>query len=82
MIGPDDGIPRNYEGNFAGTPVFMGCSDRDPHIPKERFLETASLLEQLGATVTAQLYPNMPHTIVQEEITVAQQLFDTNPLKA
>jgi predicted esterase len=82
MIGPDDGTSRNYAGNFAGTPVLMGCSDRDPHIPKERFLETASLLEQLGANVTAQLYPNMPHTIVQEEITVAQQLFEVNPLKA
>jgi len=79
MIGPDGGTLRNYEGNFAGTPVFMGCSDRDPHIPKERFLETASLLERLGANVTAQLYPNMPHTIVQEEITAAQQLFDAAP---
>lgn len=75
VIGPD-GTARDYTGNFAGTPVFMGCSDIDPHIPKARFLETAELYERLGASVTSRLYPNMPHTIVQDEIAAAVQLFD------
>ena len=35
LIGPP-GTPRNYSGSFDGTPVFLGCSDRDPHIPLER----------------------------------------------
>jgi predicted esterase len=75
VVGPDH-TPRNYEGNFAETPVFMGCSDIDPHIPKARFLETSALYERLGASVTAKLYPNMPHTIVEDEIAVARQLFE------
>ena len=75
VIGPD-GTPRNYAGNFAETPVFMGCSDVDPHIPKARFLETAEIYRQLGAKVTTRLYPNMPHTIVEDEIAAARQLFD------
>ncbi|MCU0427312.1 MAG: dienelactone hydrolase family protein [Candidatus Kapabacteria bacterium] len=74
VIGPE-GTPRDYAGNFAGTPVFMGCSDRDPHIPKARFLETVELFSEMGAAVAAQLYPNMPHTIIQDEITQAQELF-------
>lgn len=77
VIGPE-GTPRHYAGNFVGTPVFMGCSDRDPHIPKSRFLETAELYKQLGANVTAKLYPNMPHTIVQDEVQAAQALFRTS----
>ncbi len=75
VVGPDH-TPRNYEGNFAETLVFMGCSDIDPHIPKARFLETSALYERLGANVTAKLYPNMPHTIVEDEIAVARQLFE------
>jgi predicted esterase len=77
VVGPS-GTPRDYAGNFAQTPVFMGCSDIDPHIPKARFLETAALYSRLGASVTAQLYPNMPHTIVQEEIMAAVRLFDAD----
>ena len=35
LIGPP-GTPRNYPGSLDGTPVFLGCSDIDPHIPLER----------------------------------------------
>src|SRR6476661_4780781 len=38
LIGPD-GTPRDYPGGFSGTPVFLGCSDVDFHIPKERVEE-------------------------------------------
>jgi phospholipase/carboxylesterase len=67
LIGPD-GTPRDYPGSFAGTPVFLGCSDRDPHIPKERVQQSAEVLRRLGADVTMRLYPNMGHMVNQDEI--------------
>lgn len=67
LIGPP-GTPRDYSGSLAGTPVFLGCSDIDPHIPKERVLESAEVLRTLGGEVTAILYPNLPHTINRDEI--------------
>lgn len=73
LIGPD-GTPRNYEGSLEGTPVFLGCSDVDFHIPKERVLHTAEVLRGLGGEVTARLYPNMGHTVVQDEIEFVRGL--------
>jgi len=67
LIGPD-GTPRDYPGSFAGTPVFLGCSDRDFHIPKERVQLSAEVLRRLDADVTMRLYPNMGHTVNQDEI--------------
>jgi len=67
LIGPD-GTPRDYPGSFAGTPVFLGCSDRDPHIPKERVQQSAEVLQRLGADVTMRLYPNMGHMVNQDEV--------------
>src|SRR3972149_4496758 len=61
LIGPDD-TPRKYAGSLAGTPVFLGCSDVDFHVPKERVQDTAEVLRLLGGTVTERLYPNMEHT--------------------
>lgn len=67
LIGPDD-TPRNYPGSFDGTPVFLGCSDVDSHIPAERVRETARVLEKMGAVVTVQLYPAMGHTVNDDEV--------------
>ena len=67
LIGPD-GTPRNYPGSLAGTPVFLGCSDVDFHVPKERVDETAEVMRKLGGEVTERLYPNMDHTVNQDEI--------------
>ena len=47
LIGPDD-TPRDYSGSLAGTPIFLGCSDRDPHIPVKRVNESATILSALG----------------------------------
>jgi predicted esterase len=77
VIGPEGTLRNaagNYVGTFAETPVFLGCSDRDPHIPKERFVETAELYRSLGASVDARLYPNMPHTIIDDELQTIQQM--------
>lgn len=73
LIGPD-GTPRNYPGTLAGTPVFLGCSDIDPHIPKERVLHSAEVLQALGGQVTAKLYPRMGHTINRDEIVMARSI--------
>jgi phospholipase/carboxylesterase len=67
LIGPD-GTPRDYPGDFGGTPAFLGCSDVDPHIRKDRVLEAAEVFKRLGAQVTMRLYPGMGHTVNQDEI--------------
>jgi phospholipase/carboxylesterase len=67
LIGPD-GTPREYQGTFDGTPVFLGCSDVDFHIPKERVMETRDMCERMGANVTMRLYPNMEHTVNEDEL--------------
>ena len=73
LIGPD-GTPRDYPGSLAGTPVFLGCSDIDPHIPRERVLLSAEVLRTLGGQVTAKLYPRMGHTINRDELLVARSI--------
>jgi predicted esterase len=72
LIGPD-GTPRDYAGSLAGTPIFLGCSDVDFHIPRERVEESAVVLRRLGGSVTARLYPNMGHTINMDEIGAVQE---------
>jgi predicted esterase len=73
LIGPP-GTPRDYPGSFAGTPVFLGCSDRDPHIPRERVDETAEVLRRMGAEVTERIYPAMGHTVNRDEVEFVKGL--------
>ena len=75
LIGPE-GTQRDYDGNFEGTPVFIGSSNPDPHVPVSRVEETAQILESLGAKVTSELYPGMAHTVNQDEIRHAQIIID------
>ena len=70
LIGPE-GTPGDYAGQFAGTSVFLGCSDTDPHIPLH---ETARVLRSLGAAVTEQIYPGMGHGINDDEIKQVRTL--------
>lgn len=72
-IGPA-GTRRESTGSFAGTPAFVGSSDPDPHVPVWRFRETAETLAAMGASVTARLYPGMPHTVNRDEIDAARRL--------
>ena len=73
LIGPP-GTPRTYSGSLAGTPIFVGCSDADFHIPLQRVEETADVLAELGGAVTKKIYPNMGHTINQDEIDEARKI--------
>jgi len=73
LIGPD-GAPRDYPGSFDGMPAFMGCSDVDPHIRKDRVIEAAEVYRRMGAKVTAKLYPGMGHTVNEDEIKAALEI--------
>lgn len=68
LIGPQN-TPRDYSGSMNGTPLILGCSDSDPHVPKERVLLSAAVFQKMDAEVTARIYPNMGHTINEDEIT-------------
>jgi predicted esterase len=70
LIGPP-GTPRDYPGSFDGTPIFIGCSDVDPHIPLERVQESTSVLRRMGATVDERIYPGMGHLVAEDEIRAA-----------
>jgi phospholipase/carboxylesterase len=73
LIGPE-GTAWNYPGSFGETPIYMGCSDPDPHIPKARFDETAVVLrENFQADVKANLFVHMGHTITETELWQAQE---------
>src|SRR5438093_10560324 len=63
-----DGTPRDYPGTFDATPLFLGCSDVDPHIPMRRVVETGEVLKGMGADVTVRFYPGMAHTVSVEEL--------------
>lgn len=65
---------QNYIGDFAGTPVFIGTSDPDPHVPVERVHASAEILSGMHAQVTKKVYKNMGHTINQEEINLVSEL--------
>jgi predicted esterase len=73
LIGPP-GTPRDYSGSLAGTPVFIGCSDIDAHIPLARVQETTETLTTLGAEVKETIYPGMGHTIIQDEMMQAEKI--------
>jgi predicted esterase len=73
LIGPE-GTPRDYDASLDGAPVFIGCSDSDPHIPLTRVRETAEVFRQLGAEVDLRIYPRMGHTINQDELDAAAVL--------
>lgn len=60
--------PDDYDGDLEGTPVFLGCSDSDPHIAEERVHESAAIFEGLNGDVTTRLYPGMGHGVNRDEI--------------
>ncbi len=73
LIGPPGTLFR-YPGMLAGTPVFIGCGDSDPHIPLARVNESAAALAELGAQVDRRIYPGLGHTLVQDEIDAARAI--------
>jgi phospholipase/carboxylesterase len=71
---------KHYQGSWHATPILLGCSDRDPHIPLSRVEESSAWLVEQGADVIKRIYPNMPHTIIQDEIEIVNTTLKSNPL--
>jgi predicted esterase len=76
VIGPP-GTPRSYPGSLKGTPVFLGCSDVDAHIPVERVHETAEVFRRLHGAVDARIYPGMGHVVNNDELDAVKMLLRT-----
>lgn len=75
LIGQELDLAR-YKGNFAGTPVFLGASDHDPHVPESRVHETEATLRNLGANVLKKIYPGMGHAISPDELALADLILN------
>lgn len=73
LIGPP-GTPRDYSGSLASTPVFLGCSDIDAHVPLWRVQESRDVLTRMGAALTERIYPGMGHTVNADEIAHVRAL--------
>jgi predicted esterase len=67
LIGPK-GMSRNYPGSFNNMPVFIGGSDVDPWVSHDLIRDTATVFQKMGAEVDFRIYPDMAHTINQDEI--------------
>ena len=76
LIGPP-GIRRDYAGSLDFTRVFLGSSDPDPHVPFPRVLETRDVLSRMGAVVNARRYPDMGHTINEDELDACRALLQS-----
>jgi len=76
LIGPPGTSWDTVTTSLDGTPVFLGCSDVDSHIPAERVLESEAVFRRLGAAVTRKLYPGMGHTVIGDEIEQIQRVMD------
>jgi predicted esterase len=78
LIGPP-GTARDYTGGFAGTPVFIGSSDVDPHVPLDRVHESTAVFRRMGATVDERIYPRMGHTINADELHAVDAMLGARP---
>lgn len=65
---------KNYSGDFLGCPVFLGCGDKDLHIPVNRVEASAQIFKHMNAKVTTRIFKGMPHTVVQEEIDIINDI--------
>jgi phospholipase/carboxylesterase len=73
LIGADIDV-GNYKGDFKQTPIFIGSSDPDPHVPTSRVLASAAILRSMNAVVTEKIYPGMGHTINEDEFKQVNKL--------
>lgn len=81
LIGPDP-MHRDERGGFEGTPVFIGCSEKDPFIPAERVVQTAGHLKTHGASVTTRFYPGSDHIINDDQIAHALDILSSSDVVA
>jgi len=66
---------ENYKGDFRQTTVLITTSDPDHHVPLKRVKESAAVMENMNARMHVVAYPQKQHTITNEEIELANNLF-------
>ena len=71
---PPDDKTFTYDGSLEQTPVFLGCSDVDAHIPVGRVHTSAEVFTDLDAAVTKRIYPGMGHTVNTDEVAFVRSL--------
>ena len=76
LIGPEK-LQPDYGGDLRQTPVFLGCSDVDPHIPKTRVLESEKIFKDLNANVLTKLYENFSHSVNDDELEIVNRVIAT-----
>jgi predicted esterase len=76
LIGPP-GTSRNYNGSFDETPIFLGCSDVDPHIPLDRVRESAEVFRRMNASVDERIYKGMGHTVNGNEVEAVRGILSS-----
>ncbi|HWB99478.1 MAG TPA: hypothetical protein VG672_22365, partial [Bryobacteraceae bacterium] len=75
LIGPP-GSDLAHPGSLEQTPALFLSGDPDPHVPWSRVEESATILQQMGAVVTAQKFPGRPHTISAQELQMARSFLN------
>ncbi len=60
-----DAADRRVDGSLSGTPVYLGCSDDDPHVPVARVRETAATFDAAGAEVTVDVAAGEGHAVTE-----------------
>jgi phospholipase/carboxylesterase len=73
LLGPPGSL-RQPIGELGGTPALLCSGDPDPHVPWARVVESAAILERMGAKVVTKRYPGRPHTVSGDEIDLARDL--------
>jgi phospholipase/carboxylesterase len=65
---------KRYHGSFKHMPVLIGCSNIDAHIPLHRVQDSSQVFTEMGAQVTERIYLDGPHSIIQDEIDLANEI--------
>ncbi|SHG21460.1 phospholipase/carboxylesterase [Kaistia soli DSM 19436] len=73
LIGVDAELWQGDE-RLAGTPVLLGCSERDGHIPLTRVEVSAERFAASGASVTKRIYPGSSHGVNDDEVGLIRTL--------
>ena len=75
LIGPD-GTAWNTQGSADGTPVFIGCAEKDPHIPIERVHATVESLSGLNCSTKLHTFAGMEHRITEAELHEVESMLN------
>ncbi len=73
LIGADAELWQG-DAALAGTPVLLGCSERDAHIPLARVETSAERFEKSGALVTKRIYPGTGHGVNDDEVGLVRTM--------